>query len=107
MLIKNGEAKIADFGLTRRADPSTPSTFSGTIQYAAPEVLLQGDVARSEASDMFSFGMLFFHVVEEDIPWRGRDRESIVSAVCAGQLPARVADVWRSNDHLERYLEVR
>eukprot|EP00698_Gefionella_okellyi_P017397 TRINITY_DN5074_c0_g2_i1.p1 TRINITY_DN5074_c0_g2~~TRINITY_DN5074_c0_g2_i1.p1 ORF type:complete len:817 (-),score=173.72 TRINITY_DN5074_c0_g2_i1:217-2535(-) len=59
-------AKIADFGLARTGDVSPQQQKSagsavGTYHYAAPEVLLRR--AHSEASDMYSFGIMLWELV--------------------------------------------
>ena len=57
-----GQASVA---FTNRS-----STATGTDAYSAPEVIDLGRDGLSGASDMFSFGMLLYHVVEEKVPWR-------------------------------------
>ena len=67
---------------------------TGTYAYTAPEVLARGRRALSSRSDMYSMGMLLFHVVEELPPWRGEDYNFIKEEVTRGELPERQSEEW-------------
>ena len=67
---------------------------TGTDAYSAPEVVIYGRSSLSSASDMFSFGMLVYHMIEEDIPWSGQSNRFIVRQVEEGRRPPFVAAEW-------------
>jgi serine/threonine-protein kinase len=57
-----GRALIADFGTAREADIDlTPDDVSGTVQYAAPEQLME--VSPTTKLDVFSFGLILYELV--------------------------------------------
>ena len=56
ILIKNGKAKIADFGLTISVNNETSNVWAvraGTLGYVAPEILLRNIFTSSEINDHF------------------------------------------------------
>ena len=72
LLTANGNIKLADFGLARKYIAFEPNnaglvnrcymqTFAGTPQWMAPEVF---DGHYTEASDVFSLGVIFYAIVE-------------------------------------------
>ena len=82
-----GQASVA---FTNRS--STAAT--GTDAYSAPEVIDLGRDGLSGASDMFSFAMLVYHVVEEMVPWGGQSNRFIVRQVEEGRRPPFDAAQW-------------
>jgi serine/threonine-protein kinase len=102
VLMSNGRAKLADFamsaGAVGRASMSVSlasrAAVTGTDAYAAPEVLDSGRSALSPASDVFSFGMLLYHLVEEEVPWAGEKPEFIVRQGREGRLPPFRSADW-------------
>ena len=102
MLVKQGNVKLADFAMSSGAIGKASIAFTnrssaaatGTDAYSAPEVIDLGRRALSAASDMFSFGMLIYHVVEEMVPWGGESNRFIVRQVEEGRRPLFVAADW-------------
>ena len=41
----------------------------GTVNYSAPEVLLEGKI--SDKSDVYSFGMVLWELLENKVPFAG------------------------------------
>src|SRR3546814_1240939 len=77
---------------------------TGTNAYAAPEVLSGGRRALSPASDMYSFGMLVYHLVEEEMPWSGEDSWFISESVKVGNKPPFESEDWTAD--LRAFVEV-
>jgi len=70
LLGKDGSVKIADFGIARLCRDSmsrlTSQQDSGTLLYMAPEQL---DGESSEASDIYSFGVMLYEMLAGDPPF--------------------------------------
>jgi len=73
-----GRGKLCDFGLSREMASTTMSRL-GTIQYSAPETL-RGE-HYGEAVDMYSFGILIWEVVTEEVPYEGLAPLKVASEV--------------------------
>jgi serine/threonine-protein kinase len=75
-----GSAKLMDFGLARLARREAGSRgFSGTLGYAAPEVMrgTQGGAA----SDVFAFGVMLQELLTGQRPWSGSDPKELVHRI--------------------------
>lgn len=72
---ENGDVVLVDFGAGRRLTPARPKGIdvAGTLVYMAPEVL-RGD-PRSQASDVYSLGVLLFYLVTGQYPVSGDSLE--------------------------------
>ena len=68
LLTRQGEAKLADFGLVRRLDELAQggAPLAGTPTFMAPE-LFQGTPA-STSSDIYAVGVLLFHCLSGRLP---------------------------------------
>lgn len=67
LLTESMNVLLCDFGTTRRAEHTLEGTKGvGTYRWMAPEVL-KGTV--SKASDVYSFGMVLYELVEQKIPF--------------------------------------
>jgi len=79
MLTPDGHVKILDFGVAKRLphrddlttmDSTSPGgSFSGTLAYMAPEVLLEKQP--DHRADIFSLGVVFYEVLSGRQPFRG------------------------------------
>jgi Tol biopolymer transport system component/predicted Ser/Thr protein kinase len=89
----NGYAKLADFGLAKLEQPSTPEGVTqtlvsartrpgmvpGTIPYMSPE---QAAGRRADArSDIFSFGVLIYELLAGQRPFRGATDVAVLQAI--------------------------
>lgn len=86
-----GLAKIADFGLAKKWDITTPGVknLAGTPQYLAPEILLafkQGNLVYSnKPTDVFAFAILLWDLAShgaEYFPCGAQDEEDILMRLC-------------------------
>ena len=75
-----GRIVLMDFGSGRELDvlAQPTSDFSGTPLYLAPEVFAGGHA--SPQSDIYSLGVLLFHLLTGQFPVRGRTLHEIVDA---------------------------
>ena len=75
-----GNAKLMDFGLARLGRRETASrTFSGTLGYAAPEVMRGAE--GGAASDVFAFGVMLQELLTGQRPWSGSDPKELVHRI--------------------------
>ncbi len=86
LLDTEGHVKITDFGLAKQleqdADHSRTTTFCGTDEYLAPEIILNEPY--NESVDMWALGILIYEMLTGWAPWQDSNRkvlfDKIVSA---------------------------
>ncbi|XP_007441354.1 protein kinase C theta type isoform X1 [Python bivittatus] len=81
LLDKEGHIKIADFGMCKEnifGDAKT-STFCGTPDYIAPEILLGQKYSLSV--DWWSFGVLLYEMLIGQSPFHGQDEEQLFQSI--------------------------
>jgi len=80
---EGGRIVLMDFGVGREVGPEREGFGAGgTPTYMAPEALLNGKV--SVASDIYSLGVLIFHLVTKAFPVEATDFEGLLQAHRAG-----------------------
>ncbi|MBE4740733.1 protein kinase domain-containing protein [Streptomyces caniscabiei] len=85
ILLEDGRAVIADFGIATMAGEITltpTGTVIGTPQYMSPERILGGPA--SSASDMWSLGATLYRAVEGRAPFTGDSDPQLILAVSRG-----------------------
>jgi serine/threonine protein kinase/class 3 adenylate cyclase len=84
---ERGRVKVVDFGLARAAGSDTPLTqvgvVVGTPQYMAPEQAAGTGV--DFRCDLFSLGCILYRLCTDQLPFRGSDTLSILSALALEQ----------------------
>ena len=85
LLTLDGHIKIADYGLCKKDmyHGSTTSTFCGTPEFMAPEILLDKKYGR--AVDWWAFGVLIYQMLLQQSPFRGEDEDEIYDAILADE----------------------
>ena len=78
-----GRIVLMDLGVSCEVDSQGPVSMCGTPLYAAPEVLLGGEL--SHQSDIYTVGVLLFYLVTGMYPVSGGTLEEICEAHRAGQ----------------------
>lgn len=81
MLTLDGHIKLADYGLCKEGMwyGQTTSTFCGTPEFMAPEILLEQRYGR--AVDWWAFGVLIYEMLLGQSPFRGEDEDEIFDAI--------------------------
>jgi serine/threonine protein kinase len=81
LLDQSGRAKISDFGLSTWKDSTVTQTVGvmGTLAWTDPEVIKGGK--HSEASDMYSFGVVVWEIFSGELPWVNESVMKIMSLV--------------------------
>jgi serine/threonine protein kinase len=85
LLALDGHIKVADYGLCKEDMwyGSTTSTFCGTPEFMAPEILLDKKYGR--AVDWWAFGVLIYQMLLQQSPFRGEDEDEIYDAILADE----------------------
>ncbi|RMD44923.1 hypothetical protein DV735_g87, partial [Chaetothyriales sp. CBS 134920] len=85
LLTLDGHIKIADYGLCKEEMwyGSTTTTFCGTPEFMAPEILL--DKRYGRAVDWWAFGVLIYQMLLQQSPFRGEDEDEIYDAILADE----------------------
>uniref|UniRef100_A0A8C3TEL1 Protein kinase C n=1 Tax=Chelydra serpentina TaxID=8475 RepID=A0A8C3TEL1_CHESE len=81
LLDKDGHIKIADFGMCKENmfEDAKTSTFCGTPDYIAPEILLGQKY--NTAVDWWSFGVLLYEMLIGQSPFHGQDEEELFQSI--------------------------
>lgn len=105
-LTTDGQVKVLDFGLSRRADPGTASAFpasilsdasvAGTLTHMAPEVLRGQPV--DARSDLWALGVMLYEMVGGVVPFSGTTPFETANAILHGAprpLPSKIGPELR------------
>ncbi|CAF3512278.1 unnamed protein product [Rotaria socialis] len=81
LLDREGYLKIADFGLCKEGIGygGTTSTFCGTPEFLAPEVLTESSYTR--AVDWWGLGVLIYEMLVGESPFPGDDEEEVFDSI--------------------------
>ncbi|CAH3016928.1 unnamed protein product [Porites evermanni] len=82
LLDSDGHIKLADFGMCKEGilDSKKASTFCGTPDYIAPEILKGWKY--DSAADWWSFGVLVYEMLIGQSPFAGEDEEDLFDSIC-------------------------
>ncbi len=85
---RDGRIKVVDFGIARaiaEAHVTLPGTTLGSVHYFSPEQA-RGETA-TEASDIFSLGIVLYELLTGERPWVGDSAASVALARLTGPVP--------------------
>lgn len=71
MITRTGVAKLADFGLAKVIDdssPGSPSRVLGTVRYMPPEQFYNSHAVREQA-DIYTYGMMVYEMITGHLPF--------------------------------------
>ena len=116
LVSKCGAVKVADFGLAQLRQHfrfDRDNGLVGTVQWAAPELLLggpPGPEVHRESADVYSFGVVLWELATRKIPWSGRrDVEVMVGVGANGwrlEDPAEVLPAMLAKEIPEGFVEL-
>lgn len=81
ILIKNGKAKISDWGLSKALSESTSSLQAFSPFYAAPEQISKKFGKTDEKTDIWQFGVLLYEILTGKRPFEGDDVVQIAFSI--------------------------
>ncbi|KAJ3196472.1 Serine/threonine kinase [Irineochytrium annulatum] len=86
LLSLEGHIKIADYGLCKEnmTFGSTTTTFCGTPEFMAPEILLEKPYGR--AVDWWALGVLIYEMLLGQSPFKGDDEDQIFEAILEDEI---------------------
>ena len=112
-----GVLKLIDFGYAAEWSAERPlSGLTGTLQYAAPEVLSwhadRAGAPYGPPADLWSLGVLLFVMLSAALPFNNDDEDEVVRAVTAGDFAFAPKASWKkvtpqAVDVVSRLLRVR
>ncbi|PRP84155.1 putative leucine-rich repeat receptor-like protein kinase [Planoprotostelium fungivorum] len=87
LLNRHCEAKVADFGLSREQENTDEAgqthSFVGPVKWMSPEAIR--DRKYSIKSDVFSYGVVMWEILEATEPWAGESAISVAIRVTANR----------------------
>ncbi|KAK3753515.1 hypothetical protein QZH41_018021, partial [Actinostola sp. cb2023] len=94
LLDSEGHVKLADFGMCKEnvLDGQKATTFCGTPDYIAPEILK--NLKYDSAVDWWSFAVLLYEMLIGQSPFAGEDEEDLFDSICRDKVhfPRWVSD---------------
>uniref|UniRef100_A0A1I7TLV3 Non-specific serine/threonine protein kinase n=1 Tax=Caenorhabditis tropicalis TaxID=1561998 RepID=A0A1I7TLV3_9PELO len=94
MLDKNGHIKLTDFGLSKFNVPKgkSTSTFCGTIEYMAPEIVNKS--AYGHSVDIWALGIVMYDMLTGGPPFYGETEEEQIDNIRRGKvrMPSNLSD---------------
>ncbi|KAI8884754.1 kinase-like protein [Backusella circina FSU 941] len=86
MICSDGHIKLVDYGLckTHMWENSMTTTFCGTPEFMAPEILLENRYGRE--IDWWAFGVFIYEMLLGQAPFKGEDEDEIFDAILDGQI---------------------
>jgi serine/threonine protein kinase len=92
LLSSVGDVKVADFGVALVSRPDAddgPTTLAGKLGYMAPEQ--HAGHALDARADLFSVGVVLFHLLAGEVPFEGRDPAERQASANAGRVRSLAA----------------
>lgn len=86
MITRSGDIKLADLGIAKSGgdhQTATGGKITGTVNYAAPEQLLNSDAVDCRA-DIYSLGATMYHMLSGRRPFEGPSTKVVISKVLKG-----------------------
>merc|ERR1712151_1153791 len=79
LLASSGHIKLADFGMCKNIKDRLATTFCGTPDYIAPEILREQDYGTSV--DWWSFGVLLYEMLSGQPPFEADNEDELFESI--------------------------
>jgi serine/threonine-protein kinase len=88
MLLDSGQVKVTDFGIAKAVSSTKTKTglILGTPNYMSPEQIMGHRI--DARTDLFSLGVLMFHLLTGDLPFRGENLSHLLYHITQGKHPS-------------------
>jgi len=98
LISSTGHVILTDFGLAKEqveADDAGASTFCGTIEYMAPEMIKGEKYGKS--ADFWSTGILLFDMLNGNPPYRNKNKKKLQDEICTKKI--NMPSYWHKDTH--------
>lgn len=81
ILIKDGVAKLSDFGFAKALPPDQTimKSIVGTPLYMSPQILKKGKYTTK--SDLWSIGLIYYEMLHGKTPWPAQNEVELINAI--------------------------
>ena len=97
------DVKLGDYGLSKELSDDITATKLGTPATMAPEILMNR--AYTSKADLWSIGVIIYHLLFKDLPFKGRNEVMILQNILHNNIPRNPTDQLL-NDLIHRLLVV-
>ena len=106
LVLKNGTAKLIDFGIARAGLKETitqPGQVIGSLSYMSPEQI--GNHALDARTDVFSAGVVLFELLTGELPFEGAEMSATISKILNAPSPSLSAYIRNYPRELDQIVE--
>ena len=97
------DVKLGDYGFSKELSDDITATKLGTPVTMAPEILMNR--AYTSKADLWSIGVIIYHLLFKDLPFKGRNEVMILQNILHNNIPRNPTDQLL-NDLIHRLLVV-
>ena len=97
------DVKLGDYGFSKELSDDITATKLGTPITMAPEILMNR--AYTSKADLWSIGVIIYHLLFKDLPFKGRNEGMILQNILQNNIPRNPTDQLL-NDLIHRLLVV-
>ena len=97
------DVKLGDYGFSKELSDDITATKLGTPATMAPEILMNR--AYTSKADLWSIGVIIYHLLFKDLPFKGRNEVMILQNILHNNIPRNPTDQLL-NDLIHRLLVV-
>ena len=97
------DVKLGDYGFSKELSDDITATKLGTPATMAPEILMNR--AYTSKADLWSIGVIIYHLLFKDLPFKGRNEGMILQNILHNNIPRNPTDQLL-NDLIHRLLVV-
>ena len=97
------DVKLGDYGFSKELSNDITATKLGTPATMAPEILMNR--AYTSKADLWSIGIIIYHLLFKDLPFKGRNEVMILQNILHNNIPRNPTDQLL-NDLIHRLLVV-